>query len=265
MARARSPGCRTSRRSVLGGLGSTVLWPVTARSDQGPVIAAAASLRPALDEIVPLFQSATGKSVRISYGATGTLVRQIELGGPFEAFLAADEESVARLEAKGAIDGESRVLVRGRIVLAAAKGSKIMVEEGLAGLAKALDGGGLRRFAIANPELAPYGRAAREALRRAGLWDRVSARLAVAENVGQAAQYVASGAADAGILAVASAVVPEVASAITFMPIPEDQHAPINQRMALLKAAGADARAFVAFLGAPPARALFEKFGFAVP
>lgn len=265
MARAPSPGRRTSRRSVLGGLGSTVLWPVGARSDRGPVIAAAASLRPALDEIVPLFQSATGKSVRISYGATGTLVRQIELGGPFEAFLAADEESVARLEAKGAIDGESRVLVRGRIVLAAAKGSKVTVEEGLAGLAKALGGGGLRRFAIANPELAPYGRAAREALRRAGLWEQVSVRLAVAENVGQATQYVASGVADAGILAMASAVVPEVASAITFIPIPDDQHAPINQRMALLKPAGANAREFVAFLGAPPVRALFEKFGFAVP
>lgn len=254
-----------SRRRLMIGLAAVIGGPRSSRAADGPVIAAAASLRPALDSILPLYRRTTGKSVRISYGATGTLVRQIELGGPFEAFLSADEDSVARLEGKGATEGESRVLVRGRIVLGVPKGSAVMPDEDLAGLAKAVAAGNIRRFAIANPELAPYGRAAREALMQAGLWDRLSSRLAVAENVAQAAQFVASGSADAGLLALSTALAPEVGAAVSFVRIPEHRHAPINQRMALLKGAGTETRAFIDFLGTGPARALFEQSGFAVP
>lgn len=259
------PGPCTTRRQLLAGLGITLLGHSRAAADASPVIAAAASLRPALEAIVPGFERATGSKLRVSYGATGSLVRQIELGAPFELFLSADTESVARLVQGGFTDGAGRALVRGRIVLAARIASPVAIDAAGAGLALALDRDLVRRFAIANPELAPYGRAAREAMTRAGLWPRLKDRLAVAENIGQAAQFVASGGAEAGIVALSSALSPELRDKIRFAVIAEDWHSPIEQHMAVLKRAGSVARAFTEHLRGPVAREAFEKAGFAVP
>ena len=259
------PRSRPTRRTLLAG---GLLWGIgvsgLARAAADPVIAAAASFRPALDEIVAAFAQETGGKVRISYGATGALVRQIELGAPFELILAADAESVARLVAGGHTDGPGRELVRGRIVLAVRRGAPLDVGRGLSGLGAALDGGRIRRFAIANPELAPYGRAAREALTRAGLWPRLDGRLAVAENIGQAAQFVASGAAEAGVVALSSVRAPELRATLAWSEIPEGEHAPITQHMAVLARAGKVSRAFAGFLDAPASLQVFERAGFAV-
>ena len=254
-----------SRRRVLTGLAACCLLPAYTRGASSPLIAAAASWRPPLEEIVRLFESTSGQRVRVSYGATGNLVRQIEAGAPFEVFLAADEASVNRLETAGLTDGPGRVLARGEIVFAVAKSSSLALDDALAGLRAAAAAGAIRRLAIANPELAPYGRAAREALQKAGIWEELQTRIALAENIGQAAQFVASGAADAGFIAKSSAVTAELRDVLRWTAVRGDWYQPINQRMAVLKTASAGGRAFAAFLGSPQAREVLERSGFTVP
>lgn len=254
-----------SRRQLALGLAGVWAGVRHATAAEAPVIAAAASLRPPLGDIVAAFEATTGQRVRVTFGATGTLVRQIEAGAPFDVFLAADQDSVVRLEAGGFTQGPGRVLVRGRIVLAARRGSAIAVHDGWGSVGRALDSGTVRRFAIANPDLAPYGRAARDVLQGAGLWPRLADRLVIAENIGQAAQFVASGGAEAGILALSNVQAPELRDQILWVPIGEELHAPIQHGMAVLRRAGEVARSFVEFLDTEPVRRIFERAGFAVP
>lgn len=264
-SRRLSEPALTRRRLLLGGLGVALTAPAIATAEPAPILAVAASLRPAIEEIAAAFEVSSGHKLRVAYGATGTLVRQIELGAPFELFLSADIESVERLVREGHTDGAGRALVRGRIALAARNASPVAIDAAAAGLARALDGDLVRRFAIANPELAPYGRAAREAMTRAGLWPRLKDRLAIAENVAQAAQFVASGGAEAGIIALSSTLSADLRDNIRFAAIAEDWHAPIEQHMAVLKRAGSVARVFAEHLRGPAARQAFERAGFAVP
>jgi molybdate transport system substrate-binding protein len=230
-----------------------------------PVIAAAVSLRDALEQIALLFEKNSGERVTFSFGATGNLLRQIEEGAPFQLFLAADEASVAKLAAGGKTEGETSILVRGRLALAAPKSSPVAVDGKLEGLKAALAAGKVKHFAIANPELAPYGRAAREVLQKADLWADAEKFLVQGENIAQAAQYISSGAAEAGLVAQSLTLAPEFANATTVAVVPEDWYAPVNQGMAVIKGAGPVAKSFAAFLKEPKARAVFEKFGFTVP
>jgi molybdate transport system substrate-binding protein len=172
---------------------------------------------------------------------------------------------VAKLAAAGKTEGPTSILVRGRLAVAAPRSSPVAADAKLAGLKAALAEGKVRHVAIANPELAPYGRAAREALQHAGLWADVDKLLVVGENIGQAAQYVATGAAEVGFVAQSLTIAPEFASATTVAVIPEDWYAPINQGMAVIKGSGPVAKAFAAFLKGPEARTVFENTGFTVP
>ncbi len=228
-------------------------------------VAAAASLRVALDEIAGLFEKKNGSKIKISYGATGNLVRQIEEGAPFELFLAADEASVARLEKNGKTEGATAALVDGRLAVVAPAGGAVKVDADLAGLKQALADGTVKHISIANPELAPYGKAAREALQKAGLWDQVQPLLVQGENIGQAAQYVTTGAAEVGLVAQSLLFAPDVASKVTQAPVNPSLYNPIRQGMALLKNASASTKAFHAFLKTPEASAVFEKNGFNIP
>jgi molybdate transport system substrate-binding protein len=228
-------------------------------------VAAAASLRVALDEIAKQFETKTGSKIAISYGATGNLVRQIEEGAPFELFLAADEASVARLEKNGKTEGATSALVDGRLAIVAPVGSAVKVDADLAGLKQALADGTVKHISIANPELAPYGKAARDALQKAGLWDQVQPLLVQGENIGQAAQYVTTGAAEVGLVAQSLLFAPDVASKITQAPVNPSLYAPIRQGMALLKNASTPTKDFHAFLKSPEASAVFEKNGFSIP
>jgi molybdate transport system substrate-binding protein len=128
-----------------------------------------------------------------------------------------------------------------------------------------LDAGAIRRFAIANPDHAPFGIAAREALTEAGLWDELQPFLVLGENVSQAAQFALSGNAEGGIIAYSLALAPEVSARGVHALIPEDRHAPLRQRMVLLKGAGAVAGAFDAYMNEPAARAILERYGFMLP
>jgi molybdate transport system substrate-binding protein len=124
-------------------------------------------------------------------------------------------------------------------------------------------GAGIRHFAIANPEHAPYGRAAREALERLGLWQWARPKLVLGENIAQATQFVTSGAAQAGITALSLALAPEVAQLARHVVLPDRLHAPLRQRMVLLKSASAQASEFYAFLQTQAARAILRRYGFA--
>lgn len=236
-----------------------------AATQDGSVVAAAASLRVALDEIAQLFEKSSGNKIRISYGATGNLVRQIEEGAPFELFLAADEASVARLEKNGKTEGAGSVLVAGRLAVVAPQGSAVKVDADLAGLKQAIADGSVKHISIANPELAPYGKAAREALQKAGLWDQAQPLLVQGENIGQAAQYVTTGAAEVGLVAQSLLFAPDVASKVTQTAVNPSLYNPIRQSMALLKSATAPTKAFHDFLKTAEATAVFEKNGFNVP
>ena len=123
----------------------------------------------------------------------------------------------------------------------------------------------MKHFAIANPEHAPYGRAARQALQHAGLWEKIEGRLVLGENVAQATQFAASGSAEGGIIPLSLAKSPAVAVLGSFAPLPEEWHAPLRQRMVLLKGAGDTARDFYAFMQNPTARAVLVRYGFVLP
>lgn len=254
-----------SRRTVLAGLAAAMLASRARAGDAVPVIAVAASLRLALDDIAAIFERTRGEKIRLTYGATGTLVTQIENGAPFELLLAADQESPARLAAAGLTRGAPRALVRGRLSLVGRQGGRVAIDSELEGLKRALASGTLARFAIANPELAPYGRAAREVLTGAGLWDQIAIRLAVGENVGQAAQFVLSGGADAGLIAHSLALAPAVNATLARALIAESRHRPIVQDMVVLKRAGGVALAFADFLAGAEAAAVLARHGFSVP
>ena len=234
-------------------------------AQSGPSVAAASDLKFALDEIAARFERDTGKTVRLTYGSSGNFYRQIQLGAPFELFLSADEDYVDRLAKEGlTVDGGARYAT-GRIVLFVPQGSTVKADPALADLRSALADGRLRRLAIANPEHAPYGRAARQTLEREGLWKSLSARLVLGENVSQAAQFAVSGSAQAGIFALSLALSPDFAGKGDYVLIPEGRHEPLRQRAVLLKRSGETARAFYRFLREPAAREVFTRYGYALP
>jgi molybdate transport system substrate-binding protein len=236
-----------------------------ARAAEVPVIAAAANLSSALPEIAAAFERATGRQVKVSFGSSGNLARQIVQGGPYELFLSADEERVRFVFEQGRSVDAGRVYAIGRLALFAPSGSPVAVDPELAGLAAAVRTGSVQRVAIASPELAPYGAAAREVLTRKGLWDALQGRLAIGENVSQAAQFALTGAVQAAFIPYSIVRAPTLQGKGSAAMVPDTLHAPIRQRMVLLKGAGDTARAFHAFMEAGEARAILERYGFTAP
>lgn len=233
--------------------------------DTAPVVAAASDLQFALTEIAEAFTRDTGQSVRLSFGSTGNFARQIRAGAPFQIFLAADESFVTDLHAEGLTRDAGDLYALGRIVVIAPEGSELTPDAGLNDLERLLAAGKISRFAIANPDHAPYGRRAMEALMARGLWDDIGPALVLGENVSQAAQFALSGEASGGIVAYSLALAPEVAARGEFALIPQDLHAPLRQRMVLLKDAGEVAQSFYAYLQAPAAREILRRYGFDLP
>lgn len=236
-----------------------------ARAEQTPVIAVASSLQFAIDEITSAFTDLTGARVSVALGASGNLARQIRQGAPFEVFLAADEEFTTALAQDGFTEDAGVVYAEGRLALYVPNGSPLMPDPELDDLAAALDDGRLRRFAIANPDHAPYGARAREVLERKGIWDAIVPRLVMGEAVAQAARFAASGNAEGGLIAASLAGSPELAARGTFVLVPSERHGPLRQRIVLLNEAGLVARAFYAFVLGPQVRAILEAHGFGRP
>jgi molybdate transport system substrate-binding protein len=232
-----------------------------------PAIAAAADLKFALAEVAALFSAETGQQLRISFGSSGTFMNQIEHGAPFEIFLSADENFVFRLAERGLTADRGALYAIGQIVLFAPRSSPLTVDAELRGLKSALAAGSLRRFAIANPEHAPYGRAARAALQSAGLWAELEPRLVFGENAAQAMQFAASGSAEGGIVPLSLVMAAEVTELGRFAIIPRQWHAaePLRQRMVLLKGAGSVSRDFYRYLQTPVVREILAGYGFVTP
>ncbi|MEZ5615292.1 MAG: molybdate ABC transporter substrate-binding protein [Rhodocyclaceae bacterium] len=236
-----------------------------ARAADVPNVAAAADLKFALTEIAAAHARAGGGRVSLSFGSSGAFRRQIAQGAPFELFLSADEAYVDALVAEGRLEGPGVRYAIGRLVLYLPHGSPLKADDTLHDLAAAARDGRLKKLAIANPEHAPYGRAAREALRHVGAWEALRDRLVLGENAAQAARFASSGSAQAGIVPLSLARADELAARGGFVALPESWHAPLRQRMALAKGAGEAARRFYAFLQSPAARAIFAKHGFVLP
>ncbi len=237
----------------------------TAFAQTGPTIAAASDLKFALDDIAKEFQASTGKPVRITYGSSGNFFQQIAQDAPFEMFLSADEGFVFKLADQGLTADRGALYATGRIVMFVPTGSPVTADERLVDLTRAVREGRVSKFAIANPEHAPYGRAAMQALQKIGLWSAIEPKLVLGENVSQAAQFATSGSTQGGIFAYSLALAPVFADKGKFVLIPEDLHEPLRQRMVLTKKATPVAREFYQYLQQPAARVVFRRYGFVLP
>jgi molybdate transport system substrate-binding protein len=239
--------------------------PVAAFAQKPPVIAAAANLNFALTAIADQFARDHSTRVELVFGASGTLTRQIQDGAPFELFLAADEAFPTQLTAAGLTRDPGVVYAVGRLVIFAPKGSPLTVDERLEGLARLAKAGGINRFAIANPDVAPYGKAAQAVLRKRGLWDSIRPQLVLGDTIAQAAQFATTGNAVGGLVAYSLVLSPGFAERGTYALIPDADYPPLRQRMVLLKRAGAVAAQFYAYLQSEPARAILRTHGYGVP
>jgi len=240
-------------------------WPAVA--DEIPVVAAAADLKFALTEVADQFRRNTGQSVKLVFGSSGAFKVQIENGAPFDLFLSADENYVYQLASKGLTNDRGTLYAIGRLVLFAPHGSPLQVDAEMKDLRAALADGRVKRFAIANPDHAPYGRAARAALRHAGLWLTLEPRLVLGENAAQAMQFAASGSSQGGIVPLSLSKAPEIAKLGRFALIPAESHLsePLRQRMVLTARANAAAGAFYRYLQSPVSREILVRYGFVLP
>src|ERR1700682_234071 len=227
-------------------------------------IAAAADLKFAMADLAAQFEKRAGGKLDVTYGSSGNFLSQIENGAPFDLFFSADSEYPKKLETAGLTEpGTLNEYALGRIVIWTSSDSRIHVAK--LGW-KALLESSVEKIAIANPEHAPYGRAAVAALRNAGIYEQVRAKLVYGENIAQAAQFVASGNAQAGILALSLAVSPPMRDAKRWE-IPTNMYAPIEQCAVILKSAKNKeaARAFLPFLKSGAGRRILESYGFVLP
>ncbi len=242
-----------------------VLSPALSHAQDVPNIAAASDLKFALEETAAIFRERTGRDVKLTFGSSGNFFQQIAQGAPFQMFLSADEDFIFKLAGQSRTPDQGVLYAIGRIVLFAPHGSPLKADVELRDLKAALGDGRVKRFAIANPEHAPYGRAAEQALKFRGLWELVKPVLVLGENVSQAAQFATSGSAQGGIFAYSLALAPEISKLGSIALIPADWHQPLRQRMVLVGNAGATARVFFNFVQEPVARQIFKRYGFVLP
>jgi molybdate transport system substrate-binding protein len=231
---------------------------------QGLTVAAASDLQSALPGLTAQFEKETGQQVRLIFGSSGNFFTQAENGAPFDVFLSADIDYPRRLEAAGLVErGSLHEYATGHIVLWTRHDSGIDVSRGLTVLTDAR----VRRVAIANPEHAPYGRAAVAALRHERLYERVQRKLVLGENISQAAQFAQTGSADVGLLALSLALSPALRSSGTYAAVPESWYPPIEQAGVVLASSRqkALARQFIEYLKRPASVRLLQSYGFAVP
>ncbi len=227
-------------------------------------LAAASDLVYCLEELNAAFSKEHPDiAIKTSTGSSGNFFAQIKNGAPFDLFLSADMTYPRELIKAGLADGASLTpYAAGKIVVWTAQDG-VDVSKGLGALA----GPDIRKVAIANPDHAPYGRAAKAALESAKLWDTVQAKLVQGENISQAAQFVETGNADAGIVALSLVLSPKLEKKGRWAVVPEELYPPLEQG-AVLTAKGADnpaARTYLEFLRSPEARAIFDRFGFRLP
>jgi molybdate transport system substrate-binding protein len=218
-----------------------------------------------MDDLVVAFAKARPDiAVSVSYGSSGNFLSQVSNGAPFDLFFSADIEYPRRLAEAGlAPTGSEFLYAVGRIVVWVPSASRVQVSQGV----KALTAPAVRRIAIANPRHAPYGRAAEAALRAAGVYEAVKDKLVLGENVAQTAQFVQSGAADAGIIALSLAIAPALVNEGRYFEVPLDAYPRMEQGGIILGRARdlEAARAFRDFVLGTHGRATLKRYGFFLP
>jgi molybdate transport system substrate-binding protein len=253
-------------RAVVLALAAVLAAPGAGRAGEATLaVAAAANLKGAAEELSRAFEAAhPGAEVALTFGASGTFFAQIQNGAPFDLFLSADREYPDKAVAEGlGAAADERVYALGKLVLWVPRGSALDVQaRGLSALADPA----VRRIAMANPAVAPFGRAAEAALRAAGVYDAVKDRLVLGTSVAQAAQFATTGAADAALLPSSLASDRALAGGKT-VPVPEALYPRIEQAGVVLARARdpALARAFLAFLTGEKGRAILVKYGYGLP
>ena len=225
-------------------------------------VAAASSLRLPLDIALARFAADTGIDCVISYGASGNLTHQILRGAPFDLFLSADQGYPARLQQAGLVRRGPVEYARGRLVLYVPRGSPLFPATGLNALVEALTAGRVARMAIANPALAPYGRAARQALEAVVSWDLVEPVLVRGNSVSQAASFAFSGNVDAALISESTVIVDGVSDLGRFEVIPSDLYDPVIHEMVLLDRGGDAAGELFDYLLSDRVGAILTKYGF---
>ena len=233
--------------------GSTPLWSDEIR------VAAASNVAGAAEALVERFEVETGHEVVLAFGSTGKHYAQIRNGAPFHAFLAADVERPRLLEEEGiAVEGSRFTYARGTLVLWSAEPGYVDAE------GRVLTEGDYRYLAIANPRLAPYGRAARQVLETRGLWASTGGRRVMGENIAQTFQFVRTGNAKIGFVAASQLKGTGPSDEGSQWRVPQLLHEPIDQQAVLLKDNQA-AKEFLAFVASEQGRGVFREFGYEVP
>lgn len=255
---------RVSRR-LLCAAALCIAAAIPVRAQTIATVAAASDLKFAVEEVVARFERETGNKMRLVFGSSGNFYSQILQNAPFHLYMSADENFVYKLADAGKTVDRGRAYAIGRIGIIVPHGSVLKADSEFKDLAAALRDGRVQKFAIANPEHAPYGARAKEALQHAGLWEAIQAKLVLGENISQTAQFATSGSAQGGIIALSLAKAPAVAQQGSFALIPEAWHQPLKQRMVLVKDAPPAARAFYEYIGSPAAQEIMVRYGFAMP
>ena len=228
-------------------------------------IAVAANARFVFEELIPLFEQASGVTVKATYGASGVLYSQILNGAPFDLFYAADTVYPGRLAAdRLAAAGSLRVYATGRLALWVRSDSPLDV--GSLQMAALLDER-VQKIAIANPQVAPYGQAAVAAMQHYQVYEQARGRIVYGENISQTLQFVQLGAADAGLVALSVARAPELQDEDNYWEVPEPAHPPIEQAVVVLAGArhATAAAAFEAFMQSATAAEVLQRYGYGVP
>ena len=244
-------------------LSSAAVSSAQDKNDREVVVAAAADLSSALKDIAGTFEKRTGVTVKLSFGASGALTQQIQNGAPFDVFFSADMDYPQHLIDLGDADSASLYQYAvGKLVLWVSADSPLKLDQGM----KILLDPSVKKIAIANPQHAPYGRAAVAALKHYGMYDQLATRLVLGENVSQAAQFVESGNAQAGFVALAHAIAPGMQDKGKYWAVPADAYPPLAQGVVLLSKAThkKEAQQFLEYIKSNDVATVFEKYGFSV-
>ncbi len=228
-------------------------------------VAAAADLSYAMKDLAARFQNQTGQTVALSFGASGIFYSQIQNGAPYDLFFSADSEYPKKLAAAGLMDAASlRTYAVGHLVLWVPNSSTLDPQKLKMDL---LLQPSVTRIAMANPQHAPYGRSAMAALEHYGLREKVADKLVLGENISQAAQFVESGNAQAGLIALSLAMSPEMKSAGRYWEVPADSYPAIQQAVGILSSSKHQqaAQAFIDYISSPEGAVILQQYGFRLP
>ncbi len=227
-------------------------------------VAAAADLQFVMQDVGARFQKETGKMVKLIYGSSGNFAQQLQNGAPFDMFFSANLDYPKRLEAAELTEpGSFYQYAIGKIVIWVPNDSKLDVGPGL----KALLDPSVKKIAVANPEHAPYGKAAVAAMQKENVYEQVKDKFVLGENISQTASFVASGSADVGIVALSLALSPNMKEKGRYTEVPAGDYPAIEQACVIMRSSKNKeiAQQFLKFILSAPVKELFQKYGFAIP